>query len=89
MARALVKQPDLLIANGTGDILDPAGEEAIVKNFLEARKGRGLIWITARPALARYFQDILIVDGGQLVEQGAHSDLAANSKALAALHAAG
>ena len=89
LARALVKQPDLLIANGTGDILDPAGEEAIVKNFLEARKGRGLIWITARPALARYFQDILIVDGGQLVEQGAHSDLAANSEALAALHAAG
>ncbi len=89
LARALVKQPELLIVNGTGDILDPAGEEAIVKNFLKARQGRGLIWITARPALARYFEDILIVDGGQLVEQGPHSELAANSQALAALQAAG
>ena len=89
LARALVKRPDLLIVNGTADILDPAGEEAIVKNFLEARKARGLIWITARPAMARYFEEILIVDGGQLVEQGDRSDLVANSEALAALQAAG
>jgi ABC-type multidrug transport system fused ATPase/permease subunit len=50
---------------------------------LEARRGRGLIWVVHRPSLARHFGHILVMQGGHLVEQGPFEELSRPGSAFA------
>jgi ABC-type multidrug transport system fused ATPase/permease subunit len=75
IARALLKNADLLIVNEATAALDGASQAVVHTMVLEARRGRGLVWVIHRPDLARQFDRILVMQGGHLVEQGTFEEL--------------
>jgi len=70
VARALIKNPDLLILNDPLNALDPKAQEVTMKAIIKQFEGRGLIWVLARPELATWFSRVIIMEEGRVVEQG-------------------
>jgi putative ABC transport system ATP-binding protein len=89
IARALLKQPDLLIINEAGAVMDGATQERLGTRILEARRGRGVVWTVQRAGWAKYFDHVLVMQAGRQVGQGAFEDLNEPGSALGELVAAG
>ncbi|BCW87113.1 hypothetical protein sos41_02390 [Alphaproteobacteria bacterium SO-S41] len=66
LARALVKNPDLLVVNGALAVLDPSAQNEILKRVLTARTGRGVIWTLAPGQDASAFDNVVGFEGGRL-----------------------
>src|SRR3546814_18443102 len=75
LARALLKRPDLLVANEAISVLDGAGQNRLVERILDRRRGQGVIWTLQRPEMAALFDSILVMRDGRLVEQGSYDEL--------------
>jgi putative ABC transport system ATP-binding protein len=88
MARALVKQPDLLIVDEATAAMDGHSQALVMNNVLELRKGRGVIWFLHRARDAEQFQGVLVMKEGRLVEQGSFSELSEKGSTLKAALAA-
>ncbi|HED13324.1 MAG TPA: ABC transporter ATP-binding protein [Gammaproteobacteria bacterium] len=70
LTRCLLKNPDLLIINNAIDSLDSAAERRVLRNLRKYRSGTSLVWVLDRPELAMEFTQLLVVEGGKVVEQG-------------------
>ncbi|MFT6915820.1 MAG: putative ABC transport system ATP-binding protein [Motiliproteus sp.] len=70
VARALIKQPDVLILSDALSGLDPDAERRLLDNIFRAQQGRGLVMLTARADLAPGFDRVLTLKHGQLQESG-------------------
>ena len=68
LARALIKEPDVLIVNGALANLDDQQKTDIVERVLKHRKGRATLWILTKDDLARCFDRVLAFDHGRLVD---------------------
>ena len=88
IARAVLKRPDVFIISEGTAALDGAAQSKITANLLEEFKGRGLIWILHRPSFANQFDRVLVMRGGQLVEQGRFDELSGPDTHLSELMAA-
>jgi len=77
IARALIKRPQLLVVNEAVAVFDGRTQDRIRDNILEAADGRGVVWIANRPSQAEPFEQIVVMKGGRVVEQGTPKDLAA------------
>jgi putative ABC transport system ATP-binding protein len=79
IARALIKRPQLLVVNEAVAMFDGRTQDRIRDNILAgaAETGRGVVWIANRPNQAEPFQQVVVMQGGRIVAQGAPSDLAA------------
>ena len=71
LARALVKQPDLLIVNRALTALGTDGQRKIIDEVLRRARGGagqtfGVIWVLANPDLADRFETVLEFDKGAL-----------------------
>jgi putative ABC transport system ATP-binding protein len=79
VARALLKRADFLILNRPLLALDYRMQEQILCNILEEtrRDNRkpAVIWVVGSAAMAKYFDRVIVFDGGQLVEEGTHDTL--------------
>ena len=79
VARALLKRPDYLIFNRPLSALDQRLQDQILRNVLEEahRDGRmpAVIWVLTNPAMAQYFDRVVVFDGGELVDDGSHETL--------------
>ena len=75
IARALLKRPDLLIVNQATATLDAPAQSKIMDNVLENLNGRGLVWVLHRASLSKNFDNVLVMDNGRVVEQGAYNEL--------------
>ena len=82
IARAILKQPDLLILNEAAAGMDGASQRQLMHSVIEARKGRGLIWTLQQPSAAEAFDRVLVMDGGRLVGQGAFEELRNSSTTM-------
>jgi ABC-type multidrug transport system fused ATPase/permease subunit len=82
LVRAMLKRPDLLVLNETTSALDPSVQDRIASNILEERDGRGVVWITNRPAMAPLFARIAVLEEGRLVELGSYAELGRDGTAL-------
>jgi ABC-type phosphate/phosphonate transport system ATPase subunit len=85
IARALLKNADILVFNEPTSGLDPGTELRVLRNVLAWAKGRTVIWSLSRPELAREFDRVLVFADGRLVEEGRFDDLEREGKALAQL----
>ena len=81
IARALLRDPQLLILDEATSALDPITEDTINQTFMEISKTRTVISVTHRLKSVMHMDKILVLDQGQLLEQGSHQELLAN-KAL-------
>jgi ABC-type sugar transport system ATPase subunit len=70
IARALLKQPDLMIVDQATAALDPSGRAAMRRNLIAACEHSGLIWVLPDLADAEGFGHVIVMDGGRVAEQG-------------------
>jgi ATP-binding cassette subfamily B protein len=76
IARALVRDPSLLILDEATSALDPDSEEAIGQT-LQRLSGRTIVSVTHRLATARTMDRIIVLAGGAVAEEGSHDELVA------------
>lgn len=69
LARALVKDPAILILDEPTAMFDPEGERSFVAEAWEALAGRTVILITHRPASLSLADRIVTLDGGRIVSE--------------------
>ncbi|CAH2314418.1 antigen peptide transporter 2-like [Pelobates cultripes] len=74
IARALARRPQLLILDEASSSLDPVTEHEIQKSLQEI-EGLSLLIIAHRLRTVEKADQILVLDGGHLVECGTHKDL--------------
>lgn len=77
LARALVRDPKLLILDEPTSSLDSPTEHRLLETLKEAVKGRTSIWVTHRLNTIMDADLILVVEDGRIVERGTHDQLVA------------
>ena len=75
IARALLTDPRILILDDSTSAVDSATEDAIQKAINKVLEGRTTLMITHRLSQIRRADKILVLHGGQLVDQGTHQEL--------------
>lgn len=75
IARTMISQPDLLILDEATSSVDTLTEGKIQAAFLEMMKGHTSFVIAHRLSTIRNADKILVMDQGQIVEQGTHESL--------------
>ena len=75
IARALLRRPDHLILNEATSSLDSGSQTIVMSNLLSEMKGRNITWALQRASLAENFDRVLVLSGGQVVEDGPFQDL--------------
>ncbi|WP_370290785.1 ABC transporter ATP-binding protein [Nocardioides sp.] len=77
IARLLLKQPRVVVLDEATASLDSTSEAAVQAALNEALAGRTAIVIAHRLSTVRAADQILVVEGGRIVERGTHAELIA------------
>lgn len=75
IARAIVKQPKILILDEATSAIDVHSEQIVQAALDRASQGRTTIVIAHRLATIRKADNIVVLRGGRVVQQGTHEDL--------------
>jgi ATP-binding cassette subfamily B protein len=87
IARAMLKNPPLLLLDEATSALDAESERMVQAALDSAMKGRTTLVIAHRLATVQKADHIVVLDHGQLVEQGTHAELVAQRGVYAGLAA--
>ena len=77
IARAVLRDPAILLLDEATSALDAESEVAIQSALKRVMKHRTTLIITHRLATAQQADRIIVLDGGEIVGQGAHAELSA------------
>ena len=77
LARAYMKEAQLLILDEPTSALDARAEYEVFQRFAELTKGKTAVLISHRFSTVRMADRILVLDKGQLLEIGSHEELLA------------
>jgi len=86
IARALVRDPRILILDDSLSAVDTKTENNILNNLKEIMKGRTSIIISHRVSSAKLADFIVVIHEGRIVEQGNHNTLLTLQGAYYELH---
>ncbi|WP_064685382.1 ABC transporter ATP-binding protein [Rhizobium bangladeshense] len=86
IARAFLKNPEILIFDEATSALDNESERAVQQALLSLANGRTTLVIAHRLSTVRHADRILVLTGDGIVEQGTHDDLMAQGGVYANLH---
>ena len=75
IARALLADPRILILDEATSSLDSESEAAVQKSLATLRQRRTTFVIAHRLSTIRAADQILVIEGGRIVERGTHSEL--------------
>ncbi|MFI3285541.1 MAG: ABC transporter ATP-binding protein [Rikenellaceae bacterium] len=85
IARAILKNPDILILDEATSALDTESEKLVQESLEHLLSGRTSIVVAHRLSTIYNADKILVIDRGQLAEQGSHSELMAKNGIYAKL----
>jgi putative ABC transport system ATP-binding protein len=74
LARALIKDPRLLVVNGALANLDDAQKVQVVERVLSHRRSKATLWVLTREELAERFDRTIMFDQGRLISDIRNSD---------------
>jgi ATP-binding cassette subfamily B protein len=77
IARAILRDPSILILDDALSSVDTMTEERILTHLAEVMKGRTVILISHRVSTVRQADRIVVLERGRIVEQGTHAELIA------------
>jgi len=77
IARAILKDPEILILDEATSSVDPQTEHLIQEGLEELLRGRTAIIIAHRLATIRMVDRVVVVHAGRIVQQGTHDELVA------------
>lgn len=75
IARAVYRNPDFIFLDEATNSLDAGNERRIVENLAKFYQGRTVVVVAHRLSTVRDADNIVVLDGGQVVESGTHKDL--------------
>jgi ATP-binding cassette subfamily B protein len=84
-ARAMARDPEILVLDEATAHVDPEAEELIERGVAELMRGRTTLVIAHRLSTIRNADQILVMQRGQVVERGTHDELVAAGGIYAAL----
>ena len=88
IANAVLKRPDILALHDATAVLDSAAETSILERLKAEFAARSLIWSLHHPRLASAFDRVMVMEHGQLADQGSPAELEKSGSPLAPLMAA-
>ena len=75
IARALIKNPEILLFDDCLSAVDTETEELILNNLKRISQDKTTFIVSHRISSAKYADRVLIVDNGEIIQQGKHEDL--------------
>jgi ATP-binding cassette, subfamily B, multidrug efflux pump len=78
IARAILRDPRILIMDDALSSVDTLTEERILTHLAGVMQGRTVILISHRVSTVRQADRIVVLSAGRIVEQGTHTELIAN-----------
>ncbi|WP_138495902.1 ABC transporter ATP-binding protein [Paenibacillus pinistramenti] len=81
IARALLKNPRILVLDDATSAVDMETEHEIQAGFQEVMKGRTTFIIAHRISSLRHADEILVLDQGRVIQRGTHNELIQESGA--------
>ncbi|MBX9956867.1 ATP-binding cassette domain-containing protein [Peribacillus simplex] len=78
IARALIKNPEILILDDSLSAVDAKTETTIIENIQNERAGKTTIITTHRLSAVQHADRIIVLDSGKIIEEGTHADLLLN-----------
>ena len=85
LARAYLREADVLILDEPTAALDARAEYEVFKRFADLTKGKTAILISHRFSTVRMADRVLVLDKGQVLEIGTHEELLAKNGRYAEL----
>ncbi len=86
LARLMLKAPDIVVLDEATAHLDSESEAAVQRALRETLSGRTSLVIAHRLSTVREADELLVIDGGRVVERGTHASLLADNGLYAELY---
>ena len=86
LARAILRQPKILILDDALSSVDTDTEERILRRLRDIMRQRTTILVSHRISTVKNADQIVVVRGGQIIERGTHEELLALGGYYADLH---
>ncbi|RKS03629.1 ABC transporter ATP-binding protein [Flavobacterium sp. 102] len=75
IARAIIKNPQILLFDDCLSAVDTETEEQILNNLLQISKDKTTIIVSHRVSSAKNADKIIIIEEGQIIQEGSHNQL--------------
>jgi ATP-binding cassette subfamily B protein len=75
IARAIIKNPEILLLDDCLSAVDTETEETILNNLLEISKDKTTIIVSHRVSSAKNANKIIILEDGEIIQEGTHNQL--------------
>ncbi len=86
IARALARNPEILIFDDCLSAVDTETEERILNNLKKRTKKNTVVLISHRVSTVKYADQIIVLDEGEIIESGNHQSLLNKGGTYADLH---
>jgi len=83
LARALYKDAPVLILDEPSSALDPIAESNLYEKYHAMTENKTSVYISHRLASTKFCDEILLLDGGKIIERGTHNELTKLNKQYA------